>query len=315
MIGALAIGGVGYFAPRTLGVGYANITDALNGNFALQAALFLVGMKFVSWSISLGSGTSGGTLAPLLTIGAGLGTCLGAALNEIAPSAGVDIRIAALVGMASMFGSAARALLASVVFAFELTRQPMGLLPLLGGGAAAFLVACLLAEHSIMTEKIARRGVRIRGEYAVDHLTQISVRAHAEREVVSVRATDTVSAIRAWLAAGGAGTQHQGFPVVDEAGLLVGVITRRDLTAAPVDGDATISTLVTRAPVVIMDTASLRDAADRMAHERLGRLPVVTRAEPRRMVGILTRSDLLAAHVPRLADEAIDRRTWRPRRL
>jgi H+/Cl- antiporter ClcA/CBS domain-containing protein len=310
-LGGIAVGLVGWFAPRTLGVGYNNIEDLLNGHLALGAVAILAISKFVSWAIALGSGTSGGTLAPLLTMGAGLGTALGALINEIAPSAGVDVRIAALVGMAAMFGGAARALLASVVFAFEITRQPIGLLPLLGGGAAAFLVACLLAEHSIMTEKIARRGLRIRGEYAVDHLTQVSVGIHGRRDVVSVRAMDTVGAVRAWMASGAAGTEHQGFPVVDSDGLIVGVITRRDL-AEPHADDASVTTLIKRPPVVITDDASLRDAADRMANERLGRLPVVTRAAPLRVIGILTRSDLLAAHAPRLADEEIDPNSWRP---
>ena len=128
-------------------------------------------MKFVSWSIALGSGTSGGTLAPLFTIGGGLGALLGVARRVArCRTLGVDPRIAALVGMAAMFAGASRALLASVVFAFETTRQPLGLLPLLGGCTAAYLVSCLLMRNSIMTEKIARRGVRVAGEYAADFL-------------------------------------------------------------------------------------------------------------------------------------------------
>src|SRR6185436_5639435 len=119
--------------PRTLGVGYENIDDLLSGRLLGTAALVLCTLKFLSWSISLGSGTSGGTLAPLLTIGGGAGVAAGTLAARFLPAAPVDLRICALVGMAAMFAGASRALLASVVFAFETTLQPIGLLPLLGG--------------------------------------------------------------------------------------------------------------------------------------------------------------------------------------
>ena len=122
----LAVGAVGFLSPHTLGVGYDNIDRLLAGSLAGRAALIFCGFKLLSWALSLGSGTSGGTLAPLFTIGGALGTVLGAAAIAVLPSAGVDIRMAALVGMAAMFAGASRALLASVVFAFETTRQPIG---------------------------------------------------------------------------------------------------------------------------------------------------------------------------------------------
>jgi H+/Cl- antiporter ClcA len=125
-------------------------------------------LKFVSWAIALGSGTSGGTLAPLFTIGGALGAILGGVLASALPSLGVDPRIAALVGMAAMFAGASHAPLASVIFAFETTRQPIGLLPLLGGCTAAYLISCLLMRSSIMTEKLVRRGARLEGGYALD---------------------------------------------------------------------------------------------------------------------------------------------------
>src|SRR5918911_2146849 len=174
-IGAIAVGIVGYFVPRTLGVGYDNIDHILSADFTVRAMIVLCMMKFVSWCISLGSGTSGGTLAPLFTIGGALGGGLAAAVAAAAPHLGVDLRIGALVGMAAMFTGASRALLASVVFAFETTRQPLGLLPLLGGCSGAFLISCLFMRNTIMTEKIARRGVRVPGEYAADFLDQIQV--------------------------------------------------------------------------------------------------------------------------------------------
>ncbi|HET7538375.1 MAG TPA: chloride channel protein, partial [Polyangiaceae bacterium] len=191
-LGGLAVGGVGYFAPRTMGVGYDNIEHVLSGSLTGQALFVLFVLKFVSWVIALGSGTSGGTLAPLFTIGGGLGATLGALAAVAAPHLGIDPRIAGLVGMAAIFAGASRALLASVVFAFETTLQPLGLLPLLGGCSAAFLVSCLLMRNTIMTEKIARRGIRVPSEYAADFLEQVKVGDFATRDVVAFAASDSL---------------------------------------------------------------------------------------------------------------------------
>jgi len=299
-VGALVVGLVGVVEPRTLGVGYDNITGAIAGTVAGRALLVLVALKFVSWVVYLGSGTSGGTLAPLFTIGGGLGAWLGAAAAAAFPELGVTAPAAGLVGMAAIFAGASHALLASVVFAFETTRQPMGLLPLLGGCSAAYLVSLLLSRHSIMTEKLARRGTRVRTEYAADFLAQVAVRDAAAREVVTLRASDSVGAVREWLASGAGGTSHQGFPVVDDAGRLAGVVTRRDVLEPACDPALPLERVLRRPPAVVFEDNSLRDAADHMVREQVGRLPVVRRDDPRRVVGIISRSDLLAAHAHRL---------------
>ena len=194
-----------------------------------RALVVLFVLKFVSWAIALGSGTSGGTLAPLFTIGGGLGAVLGRGAVHLLPGLGIDPRVAALVGMAAMFAGASRALLASVVFAFETTRQPLSLLPLLGGCTAAYLISALMMRHTIMTEKIARRGARVLAEYTADYLDQVLVRDAATRQVVALAADDTLASVRAWFSSRGAGTGHQGFPVHDRNGNLVGVLTRRDI--------------------------------------------------------------------------------------
>jgi H+/Cl- antiporter ClcA len=316
-LGAVVVGLVGLVEPRTLGVGYENIRHALDGSIAGTALLVLVVLKFVSWAVYLGSGTSGGTLAPLFTIGSGLGALVGTLLARVAPSLGVDPHIAALVGMAAIFAGASHALLASVVFAFETTRQPLGLLPMLGGCAAAYLVSLLLSRHSIMTEKLARRGASVRPEYAVDHLAQVLVRDVGLRAVVTLGADDELAGVRRWLAAGADGATHQGFPVLDAAGRLVGVVTRRDLLDPQHHDGARLRAVVARPPVVVYDDNTLRDAADQMVIEHVGRLPVVRRGADREVIGIISRSDLLAAHAPRL--EAAHRvrsvrRLWPPAR-
>jgi CIC family chloride channel protein len=205
--------------------------------------------------------------------------------------------------MAAMFAGASRALLASVVFAFETTRQPLGLLPLLGGSTAAFLVASLLTPSSIMTEKIVRRGARVLAEYSADFLDQVMVREVAARDPVTLAADETLDAARSFLLDRAASKRHNGFPVVDGAGALVGVVTRADLLQDDADGSRPVRCEVKRAPVVIFEDSSLREAADRMVTEGVGRLVVVSRSDPARATGILTRSDLLGAHRRRL-DEA-----------
>jgi len=299
-IGGVAVGVVGWFAPLTLGVGYSNIEDIVAGHFAVGALAFLCVMKFISWSIALGSGTSGGTLAPLFTIGGTLGALAGFGLVAVAPQLGIDPRIAGLVGMAAIFAGASRALLTSVVFAFETTQQPHGLLPLLGGCAAAYLVSALTMRNTIMTEKIARRGVRVPTEYAADYLEQVLVRDAATREVVSLRTSDELGEVRSLLNSGRPEYQHQGFPVVDDAGRVRGVITRRSLLDASQPNMRHIGDLGLRPPVVVHEHHSLREAADHMVAEDIGRLIVVGVDAPHPLVGILTRGDILSAHRRRL---------------
>jgi H+/Cl- antiporter ClcA/CBS domain-containing protein len=309
-LGAVAVGVIGYFSPRTLGVGYDNIQDILTGSLAGTVLLSLVLLKLISWAVALSSGTSGGTLAPLFTIGGGLGSLIAAGAMALAPSLGMDVRVAGLVGMAAMFAGASRALLASIVFAFETTRQPMGLLPLLAGCSAAYLVSLLRMKHTIMTERLARRGTPVRTEYAADYLDQLLVRDHAAANVVTLRGEQTLREVRRWMADGAGGASHQGFPVLDQAGGLIGVVTRRDLTDPKAGDDAIVGSLIKRPPVIIFDDNTLRQAADHMVRARVGRLPVVSRKAPRQVVGILCRSDLLEAHEERL-DEALSAQTPR----
>jgi H+/Cl- antiporter ClcA len=301
-IGGVAVGVVGYFAPLTLGVGYTNIEGIVSGQFTLHTLAFLCVMKFVSWSIALGSGTSGGTLAPLFTIGGALGALIGMGLVAVAPQLGVDPRIAGLIGMAAIFAGASRALLTAVVFAFETTGQPAGLLPLLGGCTAAYLISALLMRNTIMTEKIARRGVRVPAEYSADYLEQIAVGDACSRQVVTLRSGQTLAEIRPWLAEGTTESQHQGYPVVDDGGHLQGVVTRRSLLDPRWSYALAVGELVTRPPIVVKETHSLREAADHMVAEEVGRLIVVGAEAPHRLVGIITRGDLLAAHARRLRE-------------
>ncbi|MES2305432.1 MAG: chloride channel protein [Gemmatimonadota bacterium] len=297
LVGAVVVGLAGYLDPRILGVGPDNIINSLAGRLTIAATAALLLLKFIAWVCYLGSGTSGGTLAPLFTFGSGLGAIAGAVAAAHFPELGIAPPVAALVGMAAMFAGASRALLTSVVFAFETTRQPLGLLPLLAGCTSAFLISRLLMRQSIMTEKLARRGILVQDEYAVDYLARVTVGSAMTTDVQVVHASDAIASV-AVTGAHHVATGHQGFPVLDATGELVGVVTMRDLRQPCVS--QRVGDLVRQPAVVAYPDQSLRDAADIMVRESVGRLPVVTRTSPRKLVGIISRSDLLRAHAPRL---------------
>jgi CBS domain-containing protein len=213
-----------------------------------------------------------------------------AALAGLAPHAGIDPRLGALVGMAAVFAGASRAMLASVVFAFETTREVNALPAILAGCAAAYLVSMLSMRHSIMTEKIARRGALVPSDWAADILQQVPVGQSCTRPAVALARSRSVAEVRSWLEQTGEAWRHQAFPVVDGA-TVVGVVTQRALRRP--SPASTVGELVDRPPVTITESASLRDAADTMLSAGVGRLPVVDHDGA--LVGILTRSDLLAA--------------------
>jgi CBS domain-containing protein len=155
-------------------------------------------------------------------------------------------------------------------------------------------------RYSIMTEKIARRGVPVARGYEVDHLRQQLVRPWATSPAVTLAGDETLAAVRERLQHEASERLPQGFPVIDGSGRLIGVVTRRDLFRNGAAAESTVRTAVRRPPVVIYEDSTLREAADQMVQHRVGRLPVVAREAPERIVGIITRSDLLMAHAGRL---------------
>ena len=215
--------------------------------------------------------------------------------------------------MAAIFAGASRALLASVVFAFETTHQPFGLLPLLGGCTAAYLVSCLLMKNTIMTEKIVRRGVRVPAEYSADPLGQVLVRSACSSRPVTLPAHETLQALRERLERDPGAYSHQGYPVVDAQGRLLGVLTRRDFleSVGQKDDQQRLQGLLRRKPIVIHPDQTLREAADVMTRNRIGRLVVVGRDNPTQPIGMLTRSDLLGSNQSRLREDHDARRSMR----
>ena len=299
-IGGLAVGIVGWFMPRTLGVGYDNITLVLGGGLGLAGLLALGLMKLCSWSIALGSGTSGGTLAPMFTIGGAFGGALGLLVASAFPELGVDPRMAALVCMAAVFAGASRAFLTSVVFAFEATQQVHGLLPLLGACAAAYLVSGLLMRNTIMTEKIVRRGVRVPSDYSADHLDSVHVRDVCTQDLACFLGEERLADACKTLEGGNPQFDHHSFPVLRADGVPCGLVARRDVLARAGEDGLCIRDVMQPSPAVIGGDHSLRDAADHMVECGVGRLLVIDEAAAGQLLGIVTRADLLDAHRGRL---------------
>ncbi len=299
-IGGLAVGVVGYFAPRTLGVGYSNIKDMLSGTMAVHVVFSLCILKFVSWAIALGSGTSGGTLAPLLTIGAATGALLGIAIIRFFPSAGISIPMAALIGMSAMFAGASRAVLTSIVFAIESTGQANALLPLLAACVASYFISFLLMENTIMTEKIARRGVKTPHSYEPDVLDKLIVKQVASENGFIIGSDNTIEEVREWLESEKE-SSHNYYIIADTSGNFKGVLSSSNLFSRHHDQHKMIDTLIKRLPVSVSENDILRTAVDKMSKENIDVLPVVAN-DSNKLIGILSYKDILSAYKHRFIE-------------
>src|SRR3954447_9739783 len=244
-IGAIAVGGVGYFAAHTMGVGYENIANLLTGKLPVAVLLSLCFLKYISWVISLGSGTSGGTLAPLFTIGGACGALLGIGVLSVFPGTDINIATAALIGMAAMFAGASRAILTSIVFAFETTAQPHGLLPLLGACTAAYFVSFFLLKGSIMTEKILRRGVRTPDAYMPDVLQNVNAEEVMEEDPVVICADNSIEELRTWSKENIETSSQRFFVVADEEENFKGYVQREKLFNEGLDEKASVKDIMT----------------------------------------------------------------------
>jgi H+/Cl- antiporter ClcA/predicted transcriptional regulator len=285
-IGGLVVGIGGFFEPRALGVGYDVIGDLLANHLALTVVVSLLLVKLIIWTVALASGTSGGVLAPLLMLGAGLGCVLGHWMP------GGDPRLWALVCMAATLGGTMRAPLTAVVFAFGLTHDVNAFLPTLLACAVAYGFTVIVMPRSILTEKIARRGRHVYREYGVDPLERCHVDEVMTRTVIAIDGElPAEEVIRTYF---GAGQAHRGYPVL-ENGALVGVVDRELLSRLEPEGlrESLGGLFRQRTPERATPGETCRAVASRMAALGLERLPVVESAGSPKLVGIVTRSDLL----------------------
>jgi len=306
-IGGLCVGVGGLIEPRVLGVGYDTIHALLRGEVVGATAIGLLIGKALVWSFALGSGTSGGVLAPLLMMGG----ALGAAEARFIPVG--DAGMWALIGMAAMMGGTMRAPLTAMIFALELTKD-LNLLPgLLVGCIAAHGVTVLLMRRSILTEKVARRGYHVMREYAVDPFAAVRVDEVMERDVATVPASMPVTELADRIARHDPRVaRRDGLPVVDESGHLAGIITRGDVLRALERGGndgVTVLEAGSRDPIVTYPDEILYDAASKMLRNHIGRLPVVSRDDPRCLVGYLGRANCMSARLRQLDEEHLRERS------
>ena len=314
-IGALGLGIIGYFVPRVLGVGYDTISDILNANLALKVLIVVMLAKAVALVISLGSGTSGGLLAPMFMSSAALGGVFAMGMNEVFPAAHLSAGAFALVAMGAVFGAASRAAFSFIVFAFEITRDYNSVLPLMLVTVIADGVAILLMpKASIMTEKLVRRGLRIHQDYEADVLQQMVVSETMDREAPVLPAGIPVRELAERIARHEPEvSRHQGMLLMDADKRLAGIITRGDiLRSLDEDPSGAMSLLEagSRKMIVTHPDETLHEAAAKMLRNNIGRLPVVDRKDPQHVVGYLGRPGIMAARLHRLHEEHVREPGW-----
>jgi len=308
-IGGLVVGVGGLIFPQALGVGYDTIGSLLQGDVARHVILGVLLVKSIIWAVSLGSGTSGGVLAPLLMMGGALGGIEAIFL----PYEGAGFW--PLVGMGAILGGTMRSPLTGVIFALELTHDINVLLPLLVASVIAHLFTVLTLKRSILTEKVARRGYHLSREYAVDPLEILFARDAMRTNVVAFPAESTLSEVESIMNANHVPRGQHLYPVVAEGKRLRGVITRNDLrqwlkgAGSPQE---TLKEMVTE-PVVAYPDEPLRVLVYRMAETGLTRFPVVERGDERKLVGMIGLQDLLSARTRNLAEERDRERVLRIR--
>ena len=300
-IGGLFVGIGGYIDPRVLGVGYETIHALLRGDLLGPLVAGLLIGKALVWAISLGSGTSGGVLAPLLIMGGALG-----AIEAHWMPMG-DAGLWATLSMAAIMGGTMRSPLTAMVFTLELTHD-LNLLPgLLVACIAAHAVTVLALRRSILTEKVARRGFHINREYVVDPLMGLRVGEVMDENPPTIPASMTVAVFSDRVAKRDPRlSRRQGTIIVDESGALCGIITRGDLLRAIEqydDPNLTVIQVGSRNLIVTYPDEILYEAIDKMVRNDIGRLPVVSRENPREVVGYLGRAAVMTARLHRHKEE------------
>ena len=299
-IGGLAIGLGGLIFPQALGVGYDTIGALLQGSVTTKVILGVLLVKWFIWAVSLGSGTSGGVLAPLLMMGGALGGLEAMFL----PNEGAGFW--PLISMAAILGGTMRSPFTSIVFAFELTHDANIFLPLLVGSMIAHAFTVLTLKRSVLTEKVARRGYHLSREYAVDPLEILFVREVMRTKTVVLPAASSLQEFQHALRTDHRQSQRL-LPVVDGRGILVGVLTRGDLRKRLEQGGEAVWNRplaeVARTEIVeAFPDEPLRMVVYRMAEKGITRMPVVERST-RKFLGLVSLDDLLKARTRHLEEE------------
>ena len=315
-IGGLVIGLGGIAEPRALGVGYDVIRELLTGRAAMSLIVGIFIVKSLIWSLSLGSGTSGGVLAPMFMIGGAFGALLAPLLPHVAPG------FWPLICLAGVIGGVMRAPFTAVVFAAELTGRWSAVLPLLIGASGAYLFTALVLKRSVLTEKVARRGFHLTREYDVDPLAVLFVREAMDTdEILAYDTADRLGDVLADFRRHSpdlTSTAHRQriYPVTGGDGSLAGIVTRRDLLrAALLDGGQadgmTVAEVMSDPVAHAHPDETLREVAYRMAEHGVTRMPVLSRGPRRELVGVITLPALLEGRLRDLQEERDSERILR----
>jgi len=287
MIGALGFGLIGMAIPEVLGVGYDQIDAVLAGGMAAGALAILAGAKMVAWWLALGSGTSGGTLAPVMLIASAFGALVGEVTLQIVPGTGLTAGAFALVAMAATFGAATRATLTSIIFVFEITQDYNAILPLILASVLADLVGAWLLPNTLMTEKLHRRGYRVNTDFEMDLIQGARVAEIMTSQVVAIDEGTTVSDAIGIIER----TGHVTFPVIGQNRKLTGIISRADLYDKPLS--SLVDEFARRDVVTVMADETVHDVNRLMIAEGIEHLPVVDARGC--VIGMCTRTNILAA--------------------
>jgi CBS domain-containing protein len=293
-IGGLVIGIGGLIEPRALGVGYDVIGRLLTGHATVGLIVGVLVVKTLIWGLSLGSGTSGGVLAPMFMVGGALGAAEALAFPHVSPG------FWALVSLAGVLGGVMRSPLTGIVFCLELTHEINALIPMVITASAAYLLSVILLKRSVLTEKLARRGLHLTREYSVDPLEVHLVRQLETPAAVTFEADraagDITALLRAAHEAGDPGRllAQRLYPVLDADGGLAGVVTRSGMIHAD-PADRTPLGEVAVPAVTAHPDETLRALANRMAQHDVTRLLVITREARPRVEGIISLRHLLTA--------------------
>jgi chloride channel protein, CIC family len=305
-IGGLVIGLGGLIFPEALGVGYDTIGSLLQGNGAIGLLLGILLVKSTIWAVSLGSGTSGGVLAPLLMMGGALGGLEASFL----PAAGAGFW--PLVSMGAILGGTMRSPFTGIVFAIELTHDVNMILPLIVAAVIAHTFTVLVLKRSILTEKVARRGFHLSREYSVDPLEVLFVREVMRTRLIAFDSSGTVGEARSMVKTGHPTHGQHLYPIINADRSVIGVITRKDLADHKSDQTLICDVARHKAVVAVADEP-LRLVVNRMAETGYTRMPVVDSGEERRIVGMVSLEDLLHARARNLTEERSRERVLRIR--
>lgn len=309
-IGAVVVGLGGLIFPQALGVGYETIGELVQGDVPRATIAGILLVKSVIWAVALGSGTSGGVLAPLLMMGGALGGVEALFL----PYEGAGFW--PLISLGAILGGTMRSPFTGIVFAIELTHDLNALLPLLVANTIAYGVTVLLLKRSILTEKLSRRGFHLSREYSIDPLEILFVREVMRTNVLAFHSDESIQDFAGWFRPDHSPRGQHLFPVLDRDQKVVRVITRKDakqLLEGSQTADTTIGGLAHRPPILAYANEPLRRVAYRMAETQFTRMPVVDPEDGFKLVGMVSLEDLLSGRLKTLSEERARERVLRLR--